>query len=378
MIGIVTDLHLGQKSFSKSVFDMQMTFFEKQFFPYLLKHNIKYVIHCGDLFHNRNIVDWYILNGVKKRFFKWFEDHGIEFHTIVGNHDSYYKSTIETNSLTETTKEFANVFVYDEPTTKQIEKYTIHFMPWIVNEKDVKLPEFADVIVGHFDVAGMQLMRGVYSSEGFEIDAFKKYKLVLSGHYHIKSNQKNFYMIGTQYQTNWGDFGIDKGFYTLEDNFKMKYHQNTVSPRFVKIFYTEQNGERRLKVIGESGEKFREITSEEAITVVKKNYCKLIVDTVIDHAAFESFFTSIQMRSRDGYKIELVDAKEVIESFDFEELEEKILQESDTLEVIHSFVAGMTFEEGITKDDVTEMFTELYREAEEYHNTIQNHKENEE
>lgn len=366
MIAFITDTHFGSRSFNKSLFEMQMQFFEKQLFPFLLKNGVKDVVHTGDCFHNRNIVDWYIFNGVKKRFFKWFEDNDIRLHLLVGNHCSYYKSTIETNSLTETTKEFSRVKVYDTPETTKIGPYTFHFMPWIVDESKVTFPD-ADVLCGHFDVSGLQLMRGIYSTDGYAIDTFKKYKIVASGHYHITSKRSNFYMVGTQYQTGWGDYCIDKGFYTLDDSFGMKYHQNTVSPRFVKIFYTEAGDEVKIKVVGERGEKPRDASKDDLLSVVRKNYCKLVVEKVLDQAAFESFFTSLQLKSRDGFKIEIVDANEVIESFDFEELEEKIRDESDTLEVMHSFVAGMTLDETISKDIVTNLLSQLYREAEELH-----------
>jgi len=370
-IPILSDIHFGQKAFNKSVFEMQMYFFEKQFFPWCLKHGVKYVLHGGDLFHNRNIIDWYIMTEVKKRFFQWFDDNGIEFHTIVGNHDSYYKSTIETNSPCATTAEFKNVHIYSKQTVIQLGKYTFGMVPWIIDEHNAVLPKDVDVILGHFEAKDFQLMKGIYSTDGFDLTFFKPYKLVLSGHYHIKSHKQNFYMVGTQYQTSWGDHGIEKGFYVLQDNFKMKYIDNTVSPRFVKLFYREIDGVKQIRTVGEKGEKTREVDASEAIQVVKKNYCKLIVEKSTDQAALDSFFTSLQARSRDGYKIELIDANEVIESFDFDEIEQKIVEESDVFDTIHTFVGGMTFDSDIDKDVIFDVFRVLYREAEEQHTEIQ-------
>lgn len=370
-IPALADLHFGQKAFSKAVFEMQMQFFEKQFFPWCIKHGVKHVLHGGDLFHNRNIIDWYIMTEVKKRFFGWFEENKVHFHTVVGNHDSYYKSTIETNSPLATTAEFEYIHVYAEQTEVQVEKYTVGMVPWIINEHEARLPENVDVILGHFDAKDFQLMKGVYSTDGFDLSFFKNYKLVLSGHYHIKSHRHNFYMVGTQYQTSWGDFGIDKGFYVLQDNFKMKYVDNTVSPRFVKMYYREIDGIQTVSVVGEKGEKRRDLEKNEVIQCVKKNYCKLIVEKSTDQAALDAFFTSVQARSRDGYKIELVDANEVIESFDFDELEQKIIEESDVFETITTFVGGMTFDSDIDKDIVCDLFRVLFREAEEQHTEIQ-------
>jgi hypothetical protein len=40
--------------------------------------------------------------------------------------------------------------------------------------------------------------------------------MVLSGHFHIKQTQKNIHYLGTQYQLNFGDSGVIKGFHILD------------------------------------------------------------------------------------------------------------------------------------------------------------------
>ena len=72
-----------------------MLFFETQLFPYLLKNKVKDVVHCGDIVHNRNTIDLWILQELKTRFFKWFDDNNINLHLVVGNHDLYYRSTLD-------------------------------------------------------------------------------------------------------------------------------------------------------------------------------------------------------------------------------------------------------------------------------------------
>lgn len=370
MIPLIADTHFGAKNFNKSVFEMQMLFFEKQFFPFLLKNKVTDVMHAGDLFHNRNIIDLYILQEIKRRFFKWFEDNGINLHVIIGNHDSYFKNTIEHNGLTENTKEFQRIIVYDTVTKIQIGKYTFGMVPWVTDASAISMPKDVDILFGHFDVQSFPIMQGVYSSEGFEVDFFKSYKMVLSGHYHIKSSKKNIHFIGNQYQQTWGDFEIDKGFYCLIDDFKLKWHENTTTPRHVKMYYNDSSGMPVINVRGERGEKARTVNMDEAVLCASKNYVKIMTEKVLVQGQFDSFYNSMQMRSRDGYKIELIDANEIIESFDFEEIEDRIREESDTFSTINSFIGGMTFEAGIDSNILLDLMRELYKEAEEMHNTI--------
>lgn len=371
MIPIISDTHFGAKNFAKSVFGMQMLFFEKQFFPYLLKNNVKDVLHAGDLFHNRNIIDLYILQELKKRFFGWFEEHGINLHLIVGNHDSYFKNSIEHNGLTYNTKEFQHTLVYDTPTTIKLDKYTIGMVPWVTDDDCPNLPMNVDILVGHFDIKSFAIMKGVYSSEGYDLDFFRDYKMVISGHYHIRGSKDNVHFVGNPYQQSWGDFEIDKGFYVLNDDFKLKWHENTVTPRHVKMYYNDSTGTPTVTIRGEKGDKVRQTNIADAVTCASKNYVKIMTEKVLDQAQFDSFYNSMQMRSRDGYKIELIDANEVIESFDFEEIEERIREESDTFSTIHAFISGMTFEPGIDSGMLMDLMRDLYKEAEEMQNTIQ-------
>ena len=227
MIALTRDLHFGSKSFNKSVFRLQLDFFEKQMFPFLLKHKIKHVIHLGDFVHNRSIIDLYIMDKLKKHFFQWFEDNDVTFHTVIGNHDTYYKTTLEPNFYTENTKEFKNVIVYSDPTLIELEGHKIEMMPWIIKEDETVWHEDVDIVMGHFDIKSFPMhSRGINSMEGFDRSYFSDYNLVLSGHYHVKSKKGNIRYLGTPYQLSWSDFDVDKGFWVLDEEKNMKFVRN--------------------------------------------------------------------------------------------------------------------------------------------------------
>jgi len=364
-IPFITDTHFGSKSFSKPVFETMIGFFEKQFFPWCLKNNIKNVIHCGDLVHNRNMIDLWINQQIKERFFQWFEDNGVNLHVLVGNHDMYYKSSLEINYLAKNTSEFERIHVYGDQKKIKIGKYTFLMVPWIIDNSKFNFQDSADICCGHFETIGFKMTGSQIAQEGFHLDAFDKFKHVLTGHFHIKSKQKNVRYIGTQYPITWNDYGETKGFYVLEDDFKLKYIENKVTPKFLKLYYDEFDGNQTIEVAGVKKRSRIEVSKEEAIELVSNNYCKIITKNIQHQLDFDVLFQSLVAVSCDDYKIETVDSNEIIESFDISEIEAQIQEEADTVETVTTYLTGMTFEKDIDKNYLINLFTELYKESSE-------------
>ena len=360
IIAVLGDLHFGNKGHSIEVFEQQMSFIEKQFFPFLLQEQIKFVIQLGDTFHDRNKVDWYIQNELKKRFFGWFDKNGVELHTLVGNHDTYYKSSLDQNSLSETTKFFKNVHVYTKPTRIMCPPYTLGFNPWIFDNKNPNLTENVDILLGHFDVIGFPMMKGITAKEGLNPKDLSRYKLVLSGHYHIRHIQDNFHMVGSPFQLSWNDFNEAKGFLVLDNNFNYEYIQNEINPRFVKIYYDNEN----IEVLGlDYDDEPIPMSKERSLEIAKKNYCRLFTTQVDDQMKFELYHTSLLAVSCDDYKIDIVSLQDVVEDFDSSEFDTKFEEGETTLQLIISCLEGMTFEPGIDKDLLVELSKTEYKTA---------------
>ena len=77
-----------------------------------------------------------------------------DIHILVGNHDSYYESTIKVNSL-RVLDFYKNVTIYEE--NKSIEMFgkKIFICPWVTNSEEFltnleTLPEH-DICFGHFN-----------------------------------------------------------------------------------------------------------------------------------------------------------------------------------------------------------------------------------
>jgi len=364
-IPFISDTHFGSKSFNKIVFNNMLLFFEEQFFPWCLKHNVKHVFHLGDLVHNRNMIDLWINQQIKTRFFQWFEDNDITLHVLVGNHDLYYKTAMEFNYLAENTKEFKNIEIYDKQEKIHVGKYSFLMIPWVLNNSNFKFKHDADICCGHFETIGFKMTPQQYADDGFDIKAFENFKHVFSGHFHVKSHKKNVYYIGTQYPITWNDYGETKGFYVLEEDFKVKYVENKVSGKFIKLFYNEIGSQQKIEVGGIKKRTIQEITQEEAVKIASENYCRLYTRNVEHQILCDTFSQSLERVSRDNYKIEIVDTNEVIESLNISEIEEQIEEEEDTLTIVSTYLNGMTFEEDVDKTYLINMFEDLYKESSE-------------
>lgn len=356
-IAFITDLHFGVSNFAVSTFEEQMKFFEEQFFPYLIKHKIEHVICCGDFFHSREKIDWLLLDEIKDRFFAWFDTNGVIFHVLVGNHDTYYKDKISQNSLTKTTKEYQNIIVYDKTEVKEIEKYTIGFVPWIIKADDNTFPKNCDIMVGHLELKDFPMIKGITSKTGHSYTQFSDYKYVFSGHYHINFQRDNVIMIGAPYQLTWNDFNTLKGFYVIDDNFNIKFIQNEITPKYIKIWY--DNGDISIDGIGD----IKSVSKEESISIAKNHYSRIYVKRSDDQLALETYHSSLSSVSCNDYKITIIHLQDVVEDFDSSSFDEKFQDEESTLELIISCIQGMTFESGIDKTILVDLAIDEFKKA---------------
>ena len=68
-VAIIADTHFGARNDNTFFLDYMLQFYEGIFFPYLEKHNIKTVIHLGDLMDRRKYVSFKTAKEFRERFF---------------------------------------------------------------------------------------------------------------------------------------------------------------------------------------------------------------------------------------------------------------------------------------------------------------------
>jgi DNA repair exonuclease SbcCD nuclease subunit len=250
-VALISDTHLGVKKNSEIFLKSQIKFITDQFIPKLKQENIKDIFWLGDLFDNRNNTNTKILNAV----FDLFENHLKDFNVnlLVGNHDCYYNSSIEVNSL-KIFKKFENVRVIEQMTHMKIDDKNVILVPWIVDSQDF-IREFqkypCDVCLGHFDITGFQYNKYRKSEDGIQKKLFGRCKKVFSGHFHIRNKQKyegcDIMYIGSPYQLNRNDMDEERGFAILNfEDLSYENINNEISMKFIKLKFPEKFSKKRI------------------------------------------------------------------------------------------------------------------------------------
>jgi hypothetical protein len=75
---------------------------------------------------------------------------------------------------------------------------------------------FADLVFCHTDIRGFTFNKTQRVEEGNEVDAFKNFQKVYSGHIHWAQSFKNVRMLGSPYELTRSDCGNTKSFWCLD------------------------------------------------------------------------------------------------------------------------------------------------------------------
>ena len=144
-VALITDTHFGARNDNQVIQEHINQFFGEVFFPYLDEHNIKTVIHLGDLMDKRKTVSYLTLNNLQNNFMNRLHDSSIETHILVGNHDSYYKNTLKLNSVAELYGKSSLIHVYETAKTISIDGLSIFLLPWLCPDNSILKREYAEL-----------------------------------------------------------------------------------------------------------------------------------------------------------------------------------------------------------------------------------------
>jgi len=349
-VALVTDTHWGVRNDAHNMLDYFGKFMRDEFFPYLEENNIDTVIHLGDLVDRRKYINFVTLRHLKDNFMDELARRNITMHVIAGNHDVPYKNSNEINAMSELFDKYENLHIYWQPKTIQVDGTDICLMPWINNAnyadaishmKDTP----AQVLMGHLEIAGCLMMRGMTNEHGMDIDSFDKFDMVMSGHFHTKSTSKNVHYLGTPYQITWSDYKEDKGFHifdtdTRELTFVRNPHQN-----FHKVYYDDATQDD-MTFIKDSDE----------YDYLKGGYVKVIVQTKENPYWFDIFMEKITNNSPAA--VQVVDDHL---NLNLEDDDDIINQAEDTVTILSKYIDGMSTE--VPKKKLDSLMRALYNEA---------------
>jgi DNA repair exonuclease SbcCD nuclease subunit len=343
-VAIITDQHFGARSDSIAFLDFFEKFYDNTFFPCIDAAGISTVLILGDTFDRRKYVNFYALDRAKKMFFDKLAERNITVHMLAGNHDTYFKNTNEVNSPDLLLREYNNINVIDDPTTIMIDDTSICMMPWICPENyDASLTEMknttAELCMGHFEISGFAMYRGMESHEGLDKKLFEKFDMVFSGHYHHKSDDGHIYYLGNPYELTWQDYNDTRGFHLFDLSTRQLEFIRNPYTMFARIEYNDKECEP---------------IDLDSIDLEKK-YVKLIVVNKTDFYKFDKFVQKLY--SKGCHDIKII---EDLSEFEDGEIGEEINLE-DTISVLTNYVDNI--ETDVDKEKIKTFMRTLYTEA---------------
>ena len=271
---------------------------------------------------------------------------GIDLHVLIGNHDVPYKNTNEVNSMQELFDK-NNVKYYSEPTTVTLGS-PILFMPWINNSnyatamQEIK-DSNAQILFGHLEVAGCLMERGMMNEHGLNIDVFKKFDVVASGHFHHRSITKNVHYLGAPYEMTWGDYADQKGFHIFDTESRtFEFIPNPYS-LFQKLFYSDE-GKDQKQVLDVDFEQYRGC------------YIKVIKQDSSNPYWFDLFMD--ELHKVEPLHIQVVDDHL---NLNLEDDDDIVNEAEDTVTILSKYID--TLPDNVPKKDLDNLMRSLYNEA---------------
>jgi DNA repair exonuclease SbcCD nuclease subunit len=290
---MITDTHFGiyLNNLDKWLNMMDSTF-HNFVIPYL-KENVKegdILVHLGDLFDNRTNLPIIVINKVE-RILREISNI-LPIHIMVGNHDLWNKGSNDLNSV-RLYGYMDNITVYESTTILEVGGQKLVLMPWIENRlnmiKSIK-DNKGDYLLCHSDLNGCKMHLNSVShrnSDMIDVDEFKSYKKVFSGHIHLVQQNKNHLFIGSLYQMDRNDYGDQKGITILDlSNDIISFVPNTYSPIFRKFKIINEDDVMKLNELKNSKDYIDLSISNNLLVSDRKLRRKL--ESVLENGGFSS------------------------------------------------------------------------------------------
>ena len=345
-VAILNDTHCGVRNSSDIFLNYQERFYSEIFFPYLKEHNIKNILHLGDYYEHRKFVNFKALNQNRKVFLEPLRDNGITMDIIPGNHDVFYKNTNELCSLKELLGYFTtNVNIIMKPTVLDYDGLGVAVVPWINNANYKEYTDFianckAPMLGAHLELLGFDMYKGMPNPHGMTADLFKRFEMVMSGHFHTKSNKGNVHYLGSQMEFTWSDVDDPKFFHILDTETREITPVRNPITMFEKIVYNDEQID------------YNSIDVEQ----YRHKFIKVLVVNKTDLYTFDKFIDRLQ--NVETYELKIA---ENFEEFVGSSVDDDKVSLEDTKDLLDTYVDAV--ETDLDKDNIKMKLRELYTEA---------------
>lgn len=357
-IFLIGDTHIGL-GYPNNVdkwFKVHKQYFNEFLIP-LLEREVSegdIIVHLGDLFDNRNVIPINLLN------------YGMDIieiiskiaplHIIIGNHDLWSKSSSDVNSI-RPFRYIPNVSIYDKPSILNFNGLKILMMPYIESRLEqisiISNNRNCDYLFCHSDLNGckMHLTSVAHkNSDKIDIEDFKYFKKVRSGHIHLIQENKNFTFIGSIFQMDRNDRDDQKGIFVIDTiDGSEKFYPNIISPVFKKFIVKDESDIDRLEILKESTD-YIDITISNSLLVSNRKLRRKL----------EFLLESGNFASVDYLDDIIIDNGEVKnESFQEENME--ITINLDYEDFIRNYIINQTYSSDKIKNGISSEFDEIIR-----------------
>ena len=347
-IAIVTDTHFGARNDNQNFNEYFYKFYDNVFFPYLKDNGITTCVHMGDVVDRRKFISYRIANDFRKRFIGQFQKDGIDLHIIIGNHDTYYKNTNEVNAMEELVGQ-DRFKIYTNPEVVEFDGVPIQFVPWINagnhnSSMSALARSPAQIAMGNLEVDGFEMFKGGHRHEGsYNKEMCSRFDIVMSGHFHHKSDDGHIYYLGTPYEIYWNDWQDPKGFHVFDT--ETRELERIVNPYtlFEKIYYDDSSKDYSNHDFGK----------------YKEKYVKLIVVNKKDMFQFDIFVD--KLLKADAYEVKVI---EDFSELDAENVSDDIVENTqDTMTLLEMYIDELDID--LSKSRLKNKVRELYTEAQD-------------
>lgn len=308
--------------------EKQRDFFEKVLFRKIKEEGIKEVVQLGDILDNRTGIS-FMTSRFLFEFLEWFDRNDVQLVVLAGNHDTFYRNTLEIVGIRQFESMFKNVKVVTEPTLLH---ENLVLVPWICDSNKDAALEFIErhgngerFLFGHFELKDFPVNRSIVSGTGqFEPDILEGYRKVFSGHFHTPSEKGNIVYVGTPYEITWNDHGDQKRFFVLDRSTGETEMVPLKEKIFVSVLYDES------------------LLSSD-LSVFEGKILKVVLTEDFDATKYDIFLQRLEQKGKP-YMVQTIDARQNDLIQTIEEGLDGVVLESP-LEIVSRTVSSMSLDD---------------------------------
>jgi hypothetical protein len=228
-VAVCTDIHFGLKS-NSLVHNQDCSDFIDWFIDTAKKNGCETGMFLGDWSHQRASLNMQTLQ-YSLRSLEKLSAAFDRFYFIPGNHDLYYRDKRDIYS-TEWARHIPNIQIVND----WFQDGDVIIAPWLVGDDHKRIPKMsAKYVFGHFELPHFKMNAMVEMPDhgDVQVDHFKGFDSVFSGHFHLRQQKKNINYIGNCFPHNYADAGdAARGMMILDWGKEPEYHSWPGQPQY--------------------------------------------------------------------------------------------------------------------------------------------------